>query len=182
MYRVKENQWRHPCSILLFTCSSRSLQHFHCYLSGENNGRGKLISWIICCVTQPSACCCYRLMGPGAGTPRGVTGGWRTAVESASNHRNPNATAHFHGLAEKQLSKQENHTLALWSVPVSLKSPNWRFPSKLPRGKWGKDCPESKRWRKKRIRCFWGQKNTVGEMSSAEPVIWCLSCFVLAAE
>ncbi len=51
-------------------------------------------------------------------------GSWRLThshaiMESASHHSNPNATAHFHGLAEKQPSKQRNHTYSLERSSIS---------------------------------------------------------------
>lgn len=138
------------------TCSSihrLSLQHFHCYRSGENNSRGQLISWIICCVIQPSACCCYRLMGPCASIP----GGSRrlthshAVMESASHHRNPNATTHFHGLAEKQPSKQKNHTRSFECSSISLQT--------IPLEIEGKTIQSWKKEEKKGLGGgFWGQK------------------------
>lgn len=134
MFHIAVNLFQYPYTVIS--------QHFHCYRSGENNGRGELISWIICCVTQPVSMLLLQIDGAQHFDPRGS---WRlthscAVMESASHHSNPNAEAHFHGLAEKLPSKQGNHTCSLECSSI-FDSPATGGP--LPSYALGKDRPEN---------------------------------------
>lgn len=85
-----------------------------------------------------------------------------TAMESA-HHCDQNATVSFHGLAERQPLKQENHTCSMECS--SLSELIWRFPSKL----------QPWRARERPSRKYWRWNIITG------PVIWSLSCLALAA-
>lgn len=107
--------------------------------------------------------------GPGTLTPRvsrSLTH-CHVVMESASHHSNPNATAHFHGLAGKPAIKAGKPHLLSWVFQyLKKKKPTERrIPSKLHPEK-ARERPSRKSWR-------W---NII-----AGPVIWSLSCFVLAA-
>ncbi|KAK5858367.1 hypothetical protein PBY51_002513 [Eleginops maclovinus] len=97
-------------------------------------------------------------MGPSTSTPGGSRRLTQShaVMESASHHRNPNATAHFHGLAEKRHQKQENHTRSLECSSIYEK-PQLEVPILKPylwkaRGKTG--CS----WKRKKHQVFPGTR------------------------
>lgn len=93
--------------------------------------------------------------GPQHFDPPGFLTHSHTAMESASHHSNQSTTACFHGLAEVQPSKQENHT-----VPLSLNTTGGSLPSSNP-GEQGKDCPENT-----------GEETSLQFRSSGPQVAW----------
>lgn len=163
---VKQNQRWHPCSILLFTCSSGlwSPQYFQALISHEKIKANHMLCYsIYMLLLQADVCSAESLQSQGS---RRLTHS-HAVMKSPSHPSNPTNT--FPWLGSKTATKAGKPHLLSQVFQSLWKAPIWRsLPMPTPLESTGNTGQKIRIW------CCWRQ-NIGGEASLRGPVIWLLA-------